>query len=155
MGKLATVQPLIESAKQAVGGINRGNIDELRSFVSPPDIVRHVLKAVLYIFGNRDESWNSMKTFVKTCVDKILTFDINSLKPDLAMDVEQIMRANPRSFEKLAIYNASSAAGPLSDWVKAVVEYCKVYQNVKPMHEELQKIEKELDYSRRKLKECS
>jgi dynein heavy chain 2 len=32
-----------------------------------------------------------------------------------------------KSFEKNVIYNSSAAAGPLADWVKAVIEYSRVY----------------------------
>lgn len=45
------------------------------------------------------------------------------------------MKENPKSFDKTSIYKASLAAGPLADWVKAVVGYCRVYQKIKPMHE--------------------
>lgn len=31
------------------------------------------------------------------------------------------MRENPKSFDKVTIYKASSAAGPLAEWTKAVV----------------------------------
>lgn len=89
--------------------------------MNPPEPVRHVLKAVLYMFGNQDESWNSMKTFIKTCVEKIMNFDIDKVKPDLRREVESQMAQYARSFERDVIYKASAAAGPLADWVKAVV----------------------------------
>lgn len=75
-----------------------------------------------------------MKAFIKTCVEKILNFDINGLNPDVAKEVEAIMRENPNSFNKEMSYKASKAAGPLSEWTKAVVGYCRVYQKIKPMH---------------------
>lgn len=135
--QLSSVQPLIEAAKKAVGGISKGNIDELRSFMNPPEPVRHVLRAVLYLFGNQDESWNSMKSFVKTCVEKILNFEVKNMKADLRKEVENMMAANARSFDQKVIYNSSAAAGPLADWVKAVVQYSKVYEKVAPLEQEL------------------
>lgn len=125
--ELAGVQPLIEAAKKAVGSISKSYIDELRSFMNPPEPVRHVLKVVLLLFGNHDESWNSMKNFVKGCVDKILNFDIKTLKSDLRGEAEVVMNSHAKSFEKNVIYNSSAAAGPLADWVKAVIQYSKVY----------------------------
>lgn len=66
--------------------------------MNPPEPVRHVLKAVLFLFGNQDESWNSMKNFVKSCVEKILNFDIKNMKNDLRKEVENMMVSNARSF---------------------------------------------------------
>ena len=48
--------------------------------MNPPEAVRHVLKAVLTIFGNKDESWNSMKNFLKVCKEKILYFEIKDIQ---------------------------------------------------------------------------
>jgi hypothetical protein len=69
MMQLQKVQPLIEEAKTAVSGLTRSNIEDIRVFINPPDPVRHILKAVLTMFGNKDESWNSMKNFLKICKD--------------------------------------------------------------------------------------
>ena len=65
--QLEKVLPLIEEAKTAVSGLTKKNIENIRAFMNPPEAVRHVLKAVLAIFGNKDESWNSMKNFLKVC----------------------------------------------------------------------------------------
>jgi dynein heavy chain 2 len=43
------------------------------------------------------------------------------------------MVTHARSFEKNVIYNSSAAAGPLAEWVKAVVQYSKVYEKVAPL----------------------
>ena len=47
--------------------------------MNPPEAVRHVLKAVLAIFGNKDESWNSMKNFLKDCKDRIEFLEIKDI----------------------------------------------------------------------------
>lgn len=48
--------------------------------MNPPEAVRHVLKAVLTIFGNKDDTWNSMKNFLKVCKENILYFEIKDVK---------------------------------------------------------------------------
>jgi hypothetical protein len=47
--------------------LSKKNIENIRAFMNPPEAVRHVLKAVLTIFGNKDDTWNSMKNFLKVC----------------------------------------------------------------------------------------
>ena len=60
----------------AVSGLTPKSMQQIRSFMNPPEAVRYVLKAVLALFGNKDDSWNSMKNFLKVCKDQILVFDI-------------------------------------------------------------------------------
>ena len=42
--ELADIQPLIESAKKAVGQIKSDNINEIRALKMPPDAIRDVLE---------------------------------------------------------------------------------------------------------------
>lgn len=59
--------------------------------MNPPEAVRYVLKAVLALFGNKDDSWNSMKTFLKICKDQILVFDIKTVSEKVRNEVENII----------------------------------------------------------------
>jgi hypothetical protein len=56
-------------------------------FINPPDPVRHILKAVLTMFGNKDESWNSMKNFLKICKDEILNFEVKNVRENVRREV--------------------------------------------------------------------
>lgn len=75
----------------AVSGLTSKNIQQIRSFMNPPEAVRYVLKAVLAMFGNKDDSWNSMKNFLKVCKDQILIFDIKSVSEKVRNEVEHII----------------------------------------------------------------
>lgn len=48
------------------------------------------------------------------------------------------------SFEKAVIYKASMAAGPLGDWVKAILKYSKVLEKIEPLEIKLNKVDEEL-----------
>ena len=61
--------------------------------------MRHVLKAVLALFGNKDDSWNSMKNFLKVCKDQILVFDIKAVSERLRKEVENIINEHAYSFQ--------------------------------------------------------
>jgi dynein heavy chain 2 len=113
-----------------------------------------VLKAVLAIFGNRDESWNSMRNFLPTCKNKILNFDIRDVSDQMRNDAEVIITENANEFRRERIFQASQDAAPLADWVKATIEYSKTYERVRPLEENLQKIEQELKRSRVRYEEC-
>lgn len=46
--ELASVQPLIDQARKAVGQIKKEHIDEIRSLKMPPDAIRDVLEVRHY-----------------------------------------------------------------------------------------------------------
>jgi dynein heavy chain 2 len=52
------------------------------------------------------------------------------------------------------IYRASIAAGPLAEWVKAVVKYATVLEKIAPLEGELKKLYNKLESSRNRLKQC-
>ena len=64
--ELAEVQPVLEAARAAVGGIKSDNLNEIKSLKMPPEPIRDVLEGVLRIMGNYDTSWISMKRFLGT-----------------------------------------------------------------------------------------
>jgi hypothetical protein len=83
--------------------------------MNPPEPVRHVLKVVLLLFGNHDESWNSMKNFVEGCVDKILNFDIQSMKSDLRSEVKAVLNSHAKILREecdLQLVGSGCAASP-------------------------------------------
>ncbi len=52
------------------------------------------------------------------------------------------------------IYRASIAAGPLAEWVKAVLKYASVLEKIAPLEIELKKLFNKLESSRNRLKQC-
>jgi dynein heavy chain 2 len=62
--ELAGVKPMVDEAKRAVNGINKSNLDELRSLKMPPDAIINVLTAVMRVFKQTDTKWANMKTFL-------------------------------------------------------------------------------------------
>lgn len=75
--ELADVQPLLDAARAAVGGIKTDNINEIRSLRMAPDAIRDVLEGVLLLMGQEDTSWNNMKQFLakRSVKDDIVNFD--------------------------------------------------------------------------------
>lgn len=68
-------------------------------------------------------SWNSMKKFLsqKGIIESILDFDPRIIDIDIRQDLNKFISEHSSSFEKKVIYKASLAAGPLADWVTAIL----------------------------------
>jgi hypothetical protein len=58
---LSEVQPMMDMAKNAVQGIKKNNLTELRSFITPPQPILDVMKAVMSMFGIYEYTWSAMK----------------------------------------------------------------------------------------------
>ncbi len=87
--ELTDVQPMIDSARKAVGQIKSDNITEIRSLKSPPDAIRDVLEGVLLVMGQQDLSWASMKKFLGSMrvKEEIINFDARRVTQELRSKV--------------------------------------------------------------------
>jgi len=137
--ELKGVQPLIDQARKAVGGIKKENIDEIRSLKMPPDAIRDVLEGVLLVLGQQDTSWNNMKKFLgaKAVKDEIVNFDARKVNPSMRASVNKLLSTKGNSFEPAVIQRVSVAAAPLASWVKAIMAYSKVLERTAPLEQEL------------------
>eukprot|EP00965_Chrysotila_dentata_P015557 515138-Pleurochrysis_carterae.AAC.1 len=133
--ELASIAPILEQARKAVGGIKSDNLNEIRSLKMPPEAIRDVLEGVLRIMGNFDTSWVSMKRFLgnRSVKDEILNFDSRKITPEIRDSVNQLLKTKPNSFEHANIYRVSVAAAPLAAWVKANLEYSQVLHKIQPL----------------------
>ena len=133
---LAVVQPQIDAAREAVRGIRKDHLAEVKSMKSPPDAVRDVLEACMLIMGQRDTSWSGMRAFLGQTgfKERIIGFDCRMISDETRREVEELLRG-PRaaSFRPEVIERASRAASPLAAWVKSSLLYAKVLETVAPL----------------------
>ncbi|MES1911190.1 MAG: hypothetical protein MHM6MM_003667 [Cercozoa sp. M6MM] len=151
--ELLAVQPQVEEAKRAVGGIKKQHLSELRAFRMPPKEVSDVLSGVMSLMGNFDESWNAMRRFLgKPMIkEEIINFDTRNIDLSVLPRVKQLLRSAERSFDPQRIAQVAMAAAPLAAWVKANVEYCDILEQIAPMEAELEEANNALEESRQEL----
>ncbi len=155
-GELAEVQPILDSAKEAVGQIKSDNLNEIRSLQAPPEAIADVLAAVLMMLGVQDLSWLSMKKFLgnRGVKDEILNFDAKRISNDLRKQVSKLIQKKKASFDAANIQRVSVAAAPLAAWVKANIRYSLVVEKIEPLQEELQEQMYKLEVSQKRLQSC-
>lgn len=121
--ELAEVQPLIDSAKAAVGSLKSDHLSEVRSLKAPPAAIRNVLEAVLRLMGQNDTSWNAMKRFLAASgvKDKIMGFDASEVSAATRAAVTSHIEEHHESFDPKRIVRVSVAAAPLAEWVQVCI----------------------------------
>ena len=154
--ELSEIQPILDSAKLAVGSIKAEHLTEIRSLATPPQAINDVLSAVLTLLGIQDTSWQSMKRFLSNrgVKDDILNYDGSKIDSELRKNVAKIIKKNPSSFDDATIARASVAAAPLAAWVKANIRYSLVIEKIQPLQSELEEEISKLEQSQKHLKRC-
>ena len=155
--QLQDVEPILQEAKQAVGGIKKDNLNEIRAFRMPPQPISHVLSGVLGLLKQEDTSWASMKKFLASpsVKDEIMNFDANRIERTTRDKVQRIIDASGGSFEPATITRVNVAAAPLAKWVLACVRYSAVFEEVKPLQDRLDAANAKLDAARERLAQCT
>lgn len=155
--QLESIEPILQAAKAAVGGIQASALSEIRSLRAPPEVIRDILEGVLRLMGVNDTSWVSMKTFLsrRGVKDEIMNFDCHKISPEIRAKVEQLLATRADSFKPAIAKRASAAAAPMAEWVKANVEYSAVLHKIGPLEAELNKLESGLQKAQTRTKTLS
>ena len=143
--ELSEAQPAMERAKKAVDCLTLKSLQELKALPKPPQGVDSVAKAVMLLRGERKNfAWQAaqkmlnqpakfkeeIENFNKEQIDEWI---LEQLRPIIAQDF----------FNEKEMGKKSEAASFLCAWVVNVVEYNRIYKNVKPLMERKETAEKE------------
>ncbi|CAD5206375.1 unnamed protein product [Bursaphelenchus okinawaensis] len=139
---LAQVEPAVEEAKQAVKGIKKQQLSELRSMQSPPAVVKLALESICILLGEDPNiDWKGIRTaMVKDdFIPRILQFDSENVRPEILAAAQKYAKHPDFHFEK--VNRASVACGPMVKWVKAQILYSDMLGKVEPLRNELIRLE--------------
>ena len=102
--QLKDCMPVLESAKMAVSGIKKDNLNEIRSLKLPPEPIRDVLEGVLRLMNNQDTSWISMKRFLAqpSIISEIMEYDAKNITPEIREGVKNLLKTKKTSYTKAA-----------------------------------------------------
>ena len=141
---LSRVEPAVEEAAQAVKGIKKQQLAEVRTLKTPPPAVKLALECVCTVLGHRDTDWADIRKLMSsdTFIGSIVNFDSSELKPETRKLVVQKFISNEEfTYEK--VDRASKACGPMVKWAIAQVQYSDMLDKVEPLRLELARLEED------------
>lgn len=157
-GRLSGIQPILDSALNAVSSIRSDHLTELKSLKQPPPAVQEVMEGViLLIMGGKigDNSWAAIRKILSGDIKgQILNYDIDNVTDSCRSVVDKYLTQKENSFRKEVIGRASKAAAPMAEWLKAVIEYSKVLETVGPLRAELKEYEENLVEGQKSMAKC-
>lgn len=138
------VNPLFDAAWRAIDSLNIYDVEEIRSYRTPPEIVTVVVNAVCLLF-DKEQTWEEGKLLLnRSNFFKDLEFYNMKEIPEPMFRGLRRFYDDPK-FRPDIVQEGSMAARSLCMWVRAVYEFCLVYRALEPKRMQLAKAEAELE----------
>ncbi|XP_055553184.1 dynein axonemal heavy chain 17 isoform X2 [Falco cherrug] len=155
---LAKAEPALVATQEALNTLNKNNLTDLKSFMSPPQLVVNVMAAVMVLMAPegkipRDKSWKAAKVMmgkVDTFLDALKKFDKEHI-PKACLKAFQPYRSDP-SFHPDIIKPKSTAAASLCSWCLNVVNFYEMFCEAEPERRALEEANAELAEAQEKLR---
>lgn len=119
------VLPALQRALRALEALDKRDLQELKSFPSPPALVETVMNAVCLLLG-RKQSWDEAKKVLNdtSLLPTLRDYDKDHLPPKMLQQLSKYTSLEDFVPEKVA--TVSKAATSLCMWVRAVESYAQV-----------------------------
>ncbi|KAL8435557.1 hypothetical protein ACSSS7_002402 [Eimeria intestinalis] len=133
---LDEVLPELHQALRSLESLDKRDLQELKSFPSPPALVETVMNAVCLLLG-RKQSWEEAKKVLNdtSLLSTLRDYDKDHLPPKLMHQLSKYTTIEEFVPEKVA--SVSKAATSLCMWVRAVESYAKVVKVMEPKQKSL------------------
>lgn len=141
---IAQAKPAEEEAKAALEVLNPADINEVKSFPTPPDIVVLVMECVLTYFDAPKKDWATAKKYLgmSDFQEKLRDFKVEQCKKKTLDRVKKIIAK--KEFNPDSIFKKAKAAACLAKWCIALVSYYEIRKKIKPQEDKLKMVEAEL-----------
>ena len=138
--ELAEVEPLVVAARQAVQGIKKAQLDEVRSMLNPPAAVKLAMEAVCtMLYDVKKPSWDDIRKNIRKddFVSGILNFDTEVFKSDSGKMKAMRAFVDDPDFSYEKINKSSKACGPLVQWASAQYKFASILGSIQPLRLEV------------------
>ncbi|KAI1728166.1 dynein heavy chain and region d6 of dynein motor domain-containing protein [Ditylenchus destructor] len=140
--ELLQVEPTVEEAKNAVKGIKKAQLVELKSMNAPPPAVKLAMESICLLLGEDvGTDWKAIRQLIvkEDFITRILQFDTDKVSAETKAAMEKYENNPDWDFEKAN--RASLACGPLVKWMKAQLAYSRILGMVDPLRRQLRSLE--------------
>ncbi|TNJ26530.1 IAD-5 dynein heavy chain [Giardia muris] len=136
--------PAFNAAINSLKALNKNDISELKSFKSPPELVRYVMEAVCILLEMPKQDWETAQKLLGRTdfLQTLMNLDKDNIKAKTLRMLRKYTQ-NP-DFDPAKVEKVSKAARSLCMWCKAIDIYAKVFAEIEPKREKLAKAEQVL-----------
>lgn len=137
--ELGEAEPALIEAKEAVSNVKKTQLDEVRGFANPPELVKLTMEAVCVALGEKGTpAWDVCRQTMRKdgFIASIVNFDTELLTDKVRVKLKKNYLGNPDfTFEK--VNKSSKACGPLAKWLSAQCYYAEILDKVQPLRDQV------------------
>jgi len=149
---LDEAMPAFHSAVKALKSLNKSDVQEMKAYKQPPELVQLVLEAVCILLGKKP-SWDEAKKLMSDMgfLQSLQDFDKDNIEPKKIKSIQKYVQNE--SFQADTVGKVSKAAKSLCLWVRAMDTYDRVAKTVEPKKAKLAEAKAKLSEAEAMLKE--
>lgn len=151
--ELAEALPALEKANEALLSLNKNDIVEIKSFVTPPALVQMTMEAVCVLLGEA-QTWAQAKQIMSdgpNFIRALVEFDKDNI-PAAVLKKLRKYTADP-NFTPAQVASHSQAAMSMCLWVRAIETYAEVLKVVDPKRKRVAEAVQRLEMVEQELNE--
>merc|ERR1712129_680633 len=128
--ELDSAMPALEAAMDALNGLSKEAVTEIKSYAKPPPAVGYVMSAVLILLSEEDTSWASAKKLLSDAnfLSKLKNFDKDNISNNVLKKIKQFTT----EIETKQLKAKSIAGAVMFDWVIAMESYAQINRAIEP-----------------------
>lgn len=145
LDELAEAEPAVLHAQAAVSNIKKQHLSEVRSMANPPAPVKLAMESVCILLGHYIDGWKSVQSILRRddFISTVVHLDTAHALPRAIRERVRHEYLDRREYNYEAIHRASTACGPLAQWVMAQVRYADILERIGPLRERVAALEDE------------
>ncbi|XP_056008158.1 dynein heavy chain domain-containing protein 1-like [Ostrea edulis] len=125
------VNPNYHAAMTALKYLCKGDIEEVKSYRLPPELVEFVLNSLCLLFDVPQDWENAKLLMIKdNFLESMMFYDKDNIPDDIYLKLRQFI--NHPDFQVDRVAMVSKAAAGICMWVHAVYEYAHIHRNMQP-----------------------
>ncbi|KAI8915474.1 dynein heavy chain and region D6 of dynein motor-domain-containing protein [Powellomyces hirtus] len=145
--------PALNAAMKALEGLNKKDLNEIRSYGKPPPLVEKVMEAVM-VLKKSEPTWDEAKRQLGNpyFIKQLMGFDKDNISDKILKRVSQYCA--DENFQPDVVGRVSGAAKSLCMWVRAMETYGTIFRQVAPKREKLRVAQETLEKKQKSMREA-
>lgn len=112
----------VDKARDVIKSMGVERLTEIATYKNPPAKVKLVLQALVYVLTGKKLAWDKvLREMADDFIEKVLTLHWDIVSPEVIRTLKRDYLESPE-WNIAKIYRASSATGPLADWIEGQVK---------------------------------
>eukprot|EP00929_Paragymnodinium_shiwhaense_P084438 TRINITY_DN45140_c0_g3_i1.p1 TRINITY_DN45140_c0_g3~~TRINITY_DN45140_c0_g3_i1.p1 ORF type:complete len:3041 (-),score=707.73 TRINITY_DN45140_c0_g3_i1:180-8204(-) len=146
--ELDAVMPDLKAAIKAVEKLDKKDIQDIRSFASPPPLVATVMEAVCLLLGHKTD-WTTAKNVLSDLnfLRRLKEFERDSIQDRTATKLKQYVKRE--DFDPQQVSQHCAGARALCMWCRALSVYNDASKEVEPKRNRIKELSEELSLARK------